>query len=168
MSTKSPKSVKKPSIKCENFDDNGEYSFKCDVSIGPNNVSTIHFRFKKPEEREVVLFDDVLYAAHDEMEKQYPSEYYPKSELVGYIYIKHGREWYPVIGDDENEIKKLENEIKSHTITRFLSLPYARYSLTPEYEAYVKLVESGMVDASKVPFDYNKMHSIVGDKSNGR
>ena len=63
---------------------------------------------------------------------------------------------YPVVPEDfdDSELKQ------SNVYEKYLVLPYARYSLTPEYKLYMNLISKGLIDSDSL-FDFEKYHSLL-------
>jgi len=155
------KTSKSKKEKTESFDDKINHEFKFNVRLGPGKIETIEFTLIPPDEDYGhMTYDYVEFAAMDEMETKYPNEYYPKSEIDGYILIKDDAdEWYPIVSDGDKEgIKSLK---KSNEYNKFLILPDATYSLSPEYLLYMSMVKNGIIDEKKVSYDHDKMHSLL-------
>lgn len=64
---------------------------------------------------------------------------------------------YPVVPEDfdDTELKQ------SNVYEKYLVLPYARYSLTPECELYMDLISKGLIDKDSSPFDFDTYHSLL-------
>ena len=158
------KSTKQTSTKKEKiplFDDSVKHEFKFHVHLGPGKVETIEFELNPPSKEEGHLtYDFVEFAAIDEMEIKFPRDYYPKSEIDGYILIKNELgQWSPIVSEGDSEgIKNLK---KSNKYDRFLILPEATYSIAPEYALYMSMAENGMIDKNNVDYDYAKMHQML-------
>lgn len=149
--------------KAPSFDDGIAHEFKFNVRIGPGKVETVEFTLNPPGKDEGPLtYDYVEFAAMDEMDVKYPNDYYPKCGIDGRIFIKDETgDWSPIISEGDHEgIKELQN---SDEHDRFLVLPEAKYFIAPEYALYMSMVKSGMIDRSKVEYDYAKMHEIFQD-----
>lgn len=72
------------------------------------------------------------------------------------IVVNEDGESYPVVPED-TDFKKLEAELDAK---KYLVLPWARYSLTPECKLWMTMKENGIVDENE-SFDYEKYHSLV-------
>lgn len=158
---KTTKPTKTQNTKTSSFDDSIKHEFKFNVRLGPGKIETIEFSLNPPNEDEGHLtYDYVEFAAMDEMDIKYPHDYYPKSDIDGYILIKNDvGGWSPIISEgDKDGIKDLQ---KSKEYDRFLILPEATYSIAPEYALYMSMVENGMIDQNKVKYDYAKMHQML-------
>ena len=71
------------------------------------------------------------------------------------IVVNEDGESYPVVPEDK--IDKLDVELDAK---KYLVLPWAKYSLTPECKLRMTMKENGIVDEDE-PFDYEKYHSLV-------
>jgi len=71
------------------------------------------------------------------------------------IVVNEDGESYPVVPEDK--IDKLDVELDAK---KYLVLPWAKYSLTPECKLWMTMKENGIVDEDE-PFDYEKYHSLV-------
>ena len=158
---KTPKRTKTQKTKTPSFDDSIKHEFKFNVRLGPGKIETIEFSVNPPSKDEGHLtYDHVEFAAMDEMDVKYPHDYYPKCERDGCILIKNDDgEWSPIVSKgDKDGIKKLR---KSKEYDRFLVLPEATYSIAPEFALYMSMMKNGMIDQSKVEYNYNKMHQML-------
>lgn len=63
---------------------------------------------------------------------------------------------YPVVPEDF-DMKAIDNDKQ---YDKYLVLPYARYSLTPECKLWMKMKENGILDEDE-EFDYDEMHKLV-------
>jgi hypothetical protein len=151
-----------------NFDDLVSHKYSVKVFISPDKTENICFSFKKPAKDEGCLtYDHVESAAFDAMEKRFPLEYYPKRDVVDYIYIKDDTEWYPVVSEsDKKTISKLSKDKK---FSKFLILPDAIYSLSPELLLYLKMCDEGILNPKDKfgQFNYEKMHHIIEGMKDG-
>lgn len=158
---KTVKEKKVKGAKTPKFDDSIRHEFRCNVRVGPEQLEHIDFTIEPPAEDEGhMTYDCVEFAAMDEMELRYPHDYYPKRDIDGYIFIKNEKgEWSPVVSEsDKDGINELK---KSNTYSRFLVLPDATYSITPEYALYMAMTENGIIDKDKVDFDFDKMLKML-------
>lgn len=71
------------------------------------------------------------------------------------IVVNEDGESYPAVPEDK--IDKLDVELDAK---KYLVLPWAKYSLTPECKLWMTMKENGIVDEDE-PFDYEKYHSLV-------
>lgn len=163
MKQNKKKTVKKNNAKKDAplFDDLVEHEFYAKVFLGPSNTDKVEFSVKPlPEEDGHLTFDHVEDVAYEMIEKLYPEEYYPKATIDGFMFIKNDAgEWCPVVREGDNDGISLLKKSKEYNA--FLILPEATYSLSPEYKLYIELVNGGMIDANKTPFDYDSMKKIV-------
>lgn len=107
-----------------------------------------------------LLWDDVVDAAYDVMEKEFPANCYPKADIHEVFILDHddNSKRYPVVrSGDAEKIKELD---KSKTYEKFLVLEEARYSLTPEYALFQRLQKVGLLAADEV-FDFEKMREVI-------
>ena len=83
-------------------------------------------------------------------------EKYDGYKIAG-IVINCDDESYPVIPEDvdDSELKK------SQEFTKYLVLPWATYSLTPEAKLWLSLKDNGIIDED-APFDFENYHKLVG------
>lgn len=72
------------------------------------------------------------------------------------IVINEDDESYPVVPEDA-DFKKLDKELD---VKKYLVLPYARYSLTPECKLWMKMRENGFIGEDE-PFDFEKYHKLI-------
>ena len=94
------------------------------------------------------------------IDAEYPLDCYPKRGLEGFISIKgDDGKWYPVVSESDKKAIKALQKSKEHD--RFLVLPDATYSIAPEYLLYLSMVENGVINGSKVKYDYDKMHKMI-------
>lgn len=158
--SKKKSTSKKNANKTLKFNERESYDFKANVKLGPGKSEVVTFtvNLKKSDGR--LTYDHVEFAAYDEIDKIYPKEYFPKTDIDGFILIHDDwGDWSPVVS--ESNMYAIEELRKSHDYNRFLVLPDAHYSLTPEFSLYHKMVESKLIDEHLVPFDYEKMHKIM-------
>ena len=80
------------------------------------------------------------------------------TEIINIVINEDDGESYPVIAEsmDATELKK------SKVYSKFLVLPDAVYSLTPECKLWMQLKEQGIIDEDAA-FDYEKYHKLVED-----
>jgi len=144
--------------KNKTYDISKDNCFSATVELGPDNAKTVRFDIEKPECGENLTYDEVESRAYGEIEKLYPYEFYPKSELKKLeIYCSESDEWCEVLSEsDEKRIKELTSDGKN----RILILPDATYSLTPECKLWMELKDSGILDEDS-EFDYGKMKNIL-------
>lgn len=139
--------------------------FSAVVKFDGNTEEVFDVEINKPECK--LTYDEVVDAIDDAIVNKYPEyeicpdciddDYECPYEIVD-IVINDGEESYPVIAedDDDSELKK------SKAFTKYLVLPYATYSLTPECKLWMKLKENGIISEDE-PFDYEKYHKMVED-----
>lgn len=72
------------------------------------------------------------------------------------IVINEDGESYPVLPEDAN----LDNFDKELDVKKYLVLPWAKYSLTPECKLWMKMQENELIGENE-PFDYEKYHKLV-------
>lgn len=133
-----------------------------------NKEVVVDVELNKDEEH--LTYDEVEDAIYDKIQKKYNSpdssididelENYDYPEIID-IVINVDGESYPVISEsmDDKELKKNES------FTKYLVLPDAIYSLTPEAELWMNLKKTRIIDENE-PFDFEKYHKMVKDKNN--
>lgn len=108
------------------------------------------------DEVEDAILDKVndLYRYTDDIDDDY--EDYP--EIVS-IVINTDDGSYPVISEsmDDSELRK------DTAFSKYLVLPDAIYSLTPEAELWMNLKKNGIISEDS-PFDFEKYHKMIKDK----
>lgn len=107
-----------------------------------------------------LLWDDVVDAVYATMDKDFPMDCYPKAEIHEvFILDRDDKEKrYPVVrSDDADKIGEIE---KSKGYEKFLELPEAMYSLTPEYALFLRMQNEGLVSEG-IAFDGEKMRRLL-------
>lgn len=134
---------------------------------GPNEV-TVDVELDKDEEH--LTYDEVEDAIYDKVDKMF---YYMRDSIDDEI--DDEREDYPtivslVINADDGESYPVISESmdrseldSSNVYTKYLVLPDATYSLTPEALLWMQLKENGII-GKDTPFDYDKYHRIINSK----
>lgn len=74
------------------------------------------------------------------------------------LVINEDGESYPVVPEDA-DLKTLDKELD---VKKYLVLPWARYSLTPECKLWMKMKKNGFVGEDE-PFDFEAYHKLVED-----
>lgn len=74
------------------------------------------------------------------------------------IVINEDGESYPVVS--ESDVTSIDELKTDKECKKFLVLPDALYSLTPECKMWMQLKEAGIIDED-APFDFAKYHSLV-------
>jgi len=142
-------------------EDNGiKTSFSAIVMfLDDGEEETFDVEIHKPVEE--LTYDEVESAIYDAVDTKYgyveeDFENGSSSYDVISIVVNDGDESYPVLSesDDDSSIKK------SKVYSKYLVLPWAKYSLTPECKLWMKMKENGIVDED-APFDYEKYHILV-------
>ena len=79
-------------------------------------------------------------------------------DIIEIVVNNEDGESYPVIceDDDDSELKK------SKAYTKYLVLPAATYTLSPEAKLWMNMKESGLIDED-TDFDYEKFHKLIKD-----
>lgn len=107
-----------------------------------------------------LLWDDVVDAVYAAMDKDFPMDCYPKAEIHEVFIIDRDdkAKRYPVVrSNDADKIGELE---KSKVYEKFLELPEAIYSLTPEYALFLRMRNEGLV-SKETAFDGDKMRRLL-------
>lgn len=129
---------------------------------------TIDVELDKDEEH--LTYDEVEDAIYKKVDELY--HYMPESIDDLYESYDEDEEWpsivnivintddgsYPVISEsmDDSELKN------DKTFIKYLVLPDARYSLTPEAKLWMDLKKNGIIDED-AEFDFEKYHKMVGN-----
>ena len=127
---------------------------------------TIDVELDKDEEH--LTYDeveDVIYSKVDIMfgstygDDGYEREDYPS--IVNIVINADDGESYPVISEsmDDSDLKK------DTAYTKYLVLPDAHYSLTPECKLWMELKKEGILDED-APFEFEKLHKILEKRGN--
>ena len=129
---------------------------------------TVDVEFDKDEEH--LTYDEVVDAVYykvdkmfgyksytDEEEYEFEREDYPT--IVSLVINTDDGESYPVISEsmDDSELKK------DKAFSKYLVLPEARYSLTPECKLWMELKKEGILDKD-TPFEFEKFHKMLEKK----
>ena len=128
------------------------------------NEVTVDIELDKDEEH--LTYDEVEDAIYDKVDKMFyymhnsiddEREDYPT--IVSLVINADDGESYPVISEsmDSSELDS------SNVYTKYLVLPDATYSLTPEALLWMQLKENGII-GKDTPFDYDKYHRIINSK----
>ena len=130
---------------------------------------TVDVEFDKDEEH--LTYDEVVDAVYykvdkmfgyksyeDEEEYEFEREDYPT--IVSLVINADDGESYPVISEsmDDSELKK------DKAFSKYLVLPEARYSLTPECKLWMELKKEGILDED-APFEFEKFHTLLEKKA---
>ena len=107
-----------------------------------------------------LTYDEVEEAICNEVDQKYgfsiedfeDDEPYRIVDLV----INEDGESYPVVPEDA-DLKTLDKELD---VKKYLVLPWARYSLTPECKLWMKMKKNGFVGEDE-PFDFETYHKLV-------
>ena len=132
------------------------------------NEVTIDVEFDKDEEH--LTYDEVEDAVYDKVDKMLGYQSYGDEEeyeferedyptIVSLVINADDGESYPVISEsmDDNELKK------DKAFSKYLVLPEARYSLTPECKLWMELKKEGILDKN-APFEFEKLHKMLEKK----
>lgn len=146
------------------MDNKVKTSFSAVVELPNNEEVTIDVELNKDEEH--LTYDEVEDAVYDVVQIKYNSpdpsididdledDDYP--HIVDLVVNASDGESYPVISEsmDDHELKK------SKAVAKYLVLPEARYSLTPEAALWMSLKKEGIIDED-APFEFKKYHALV-------
>ena len=126
-------------------------NFKANVKLGKGlDPVSIDFSLSTDnKDKELSLtWDEVFDKAVEEAEKKYSNEDFPKMDIENlFIVMENGI--FPIVAEDA-DMKKVKEQT--------LVLPYARYSLTPEYKMFIELTEKGLIHGE---FDAEAMRKII-------
>ena len=138
----------------EEFDSSVKHVFRADVVPGPGLRKTIEV------ECEGRAYDDLIDAFNEVIGRDFPEEYFPKLELDydSFRIVESGCE-YPVFS--ESEAKERSKKLPKGEFDKYLILPEYTYSIAPEFKLYTSLCEKGMIDATRTPYDPEKMAEIL-------
>ena len=145
--------------KLENEDNNMKTSFSAVVMfLDDSEEETFDVEIGKSVES--LTYDEVEEAIWNAVDEKYGydiedfEEDNAPYEVIDIVVNEDG-ESYPVVPEDK--IDKLDVELDAK---KYLVLPWAKYSLTPECKLWMTMKENGIVDEDE-PFDYEKYHSLV-------
>ena len=130
---------------------------------------TVDVEFDKDEEH--LTYDEVVDAVYDTVDKVFSCRSYEDDEeeyeferedyptIVSLVINADDGESYPVISEsmDDSELKK------DKAFSKYLVLPEARYSLTPECKLWMELKKEGILDED-APFEFEKFHKMLEKK----
>lgn len=145
--------------KLENEDNNVKTSFSAVVMfLDDCEEETFDVEIGKPVES--LTYDEVEEAIWNAVDEKYGYDVEDfEDDNAPYevidIVVNEDGESYPVVPEDK--IDKLDAELD---VKKYLVLPWAKYSLTPECKLWMTMKENGIVDEDE-PFDYEKYHSLV-------
>ena len=134
-------------------------SFSAVVEFADDNTNdTIDIELDK--DISSLTYDEVEEAICNEVDQKYgfsiedfeDDDPYRIIDLV----INEDGESYPVVPEDA-DIKTLDKELD---VKKYLVLPWARYSLTPECKLWMKMKENGFVGEDE-PFDFETYHKLI-------
>lgn len=128
---------------------------------------TVDVELDKDEEH--LTYDEVVDAAYNELFYQLPvlKEEVDESDIddddawptiVDLVVNSPDGESYPVVSESMTDKIAVLDKDKSYT--KYLVLPDARYSLTPECLLWMQLKEEGIIDED-AEFDFEKYHRMV-------
>lgn len=144
---------------------NKKTSFSAVVKLPYDNEEvTVDVEIDKDEIN--LTYDEVEDAIYDKVQELYDEptsdldydemtdEDYPS--IVDLVINADDGESYPVISEsmDDSELKK------SDAFAKYLILPDAIYSLTPEAKLWMDLKKNGIIDEDS-PFEFEKYHNII-------
>ena len=146
-------------------------SFSAVVELPNNSVCsevTVDVELDKDEEH--LTYDEVEDAVYDKIDKMLGYQSYGDEEeyeferedyptIVSLVINTDDGESYPVISEsmDDSELKK------DKAFSKYLVLPEARYSLTPECKLWMELKKEGILDED-APFEFEKFHKMLEKK----
>ena len=129
---------------------------------------TVDIELDKDEEH--LTYDEVEDAVYDKIDKMLGYQSYGDEEeyeferedyptIVSLVINADDGESYPVISEsmDDSELKK------DKAFSKYLVLPEARYSLTPECKLWMELKKEGILDED-APFEFEKFHKMLEKK----
>lgn len=116
------------------------------------NKKDIELTYDEVEEAIMQAIDDKHGFTLDDYDDKSPYK------IVDIVINSEDGESYPVLHEDDDD-SKLK---KSNTYAKYLVLPYAQYSLTPEAKLWMDMKNSGLIDED-VEFDYEKFHKLIKD-----
>ena len=130
---------------------------------------TVDVEFDKDEEH--LTYDEVEDAVYDKIDKMLGYQSYGDEEeyefkredyptIISLVINANDGESYPVISEsmDDSELKK------DKAFSKYLVLPEARYSLTPECKLWMELKKEGILDED-APFEFEKFHKMLEKKA---
>ena len=107
-----------------------------------------------------LTYDEVEYAIYDAVNKKHHFVDVDFEEDAPYhvsdIMILTDEGIYPVVPEDF-DMKAIDNDKQYE---KYLVLPYARYSLTPECKLWMKMKLDGIINENE-EFDFDKMHELI-------
>ena len=113
-----------------------------------------------------LTYDEVEDAIYDKVDKEYGIEHglddidelddNEFAHILSLVVNDDDGESYPVLSEsmDDSELKA------SKAYSKYLVLPNAVYSLTPEAKLWAELKSNGIID-DDAPFDFEKYHKII-------
>lgn len=133
--------------------------FSANVVFKDGEDDTVDVELDKSEVD--LTYDDVEAALFDAVDKKhgYTFEDWEEDEAPYYftdIMVLADDGIYPVVPEDY-DTKLIDNDKQ---YDKYLMLPYARYSLTPECKLWMKMRENGILEEDD-EFDYDEMHKLV-------
>lgn len=133
----------------------------------PYGGEEVNVKVELDKDETSLTYDEVTDAIYNKVAEEHgcPDPLLPSDELDDedfprivdlVIYNADDGEYYPVISEsmDDSSLKD------SIVYTKYLVLPDATYSLTPECKLWMELKQKGIIDED-APFDYEKYHQIV-------
>ena len=118
-----------------------------------------HLTYDEVEDAIYDKVDKMFYYMHDSIDDEIDDEREDYPTIVSLVINADDGESYPVISEsmDSSELDS------SNVYTKYLVLPDATYSLTPEALLWMQLKENGII-GKDTPFDYDKYHRIINSK----
>lgn len=145
------------SVESQEFDDTVPHSFTGIVKLGPNVEVSVDFKTKPASKNDghltIDTVEDELYSV---LEKSYPEEYYPQSEVVRIYINEKGKQYRVVAESDKKTIGKLRRNKET-----ILVLPEATYSLSPAFALYSLLMEYGIINGDSPDYDSDTYEEVV-------
>ena len=136
---------KKFGKKVPGFDEKSLHGYVADVVLGPDVRKEISFEAKIGDGEKHLSFDEILDAAYEAMEREYPEEYYPKAEIDSLsIRIVEPDGIFRVLSETDSKKKEILGSLGKGE--RYLVLGERRYSLSDEFLIFEKLMKEGVLD----------------------
>lgn len=155
-SNKEKKSESMKKVESREFDDSVSHDFTGIVKLGPNVEVSVDFKTKPASKNDGHLtFDAVEDEMYSVLEKYYPEEYYPQSEVVRIYINEKGKQYRVVAESDKKTIAKLRRNKET-----ILVLPNAVYKLTPPFALYSLLMEYGIINGDSPDYDRDTYEEV--------
>lgn len=144
---------------------NKKTSFSAVVEL-PYDYEEVTINVELDKDEEHLTYDEVEDAIYDKIQEEYnepdvdadiedlTDEDYP--HIIDIVINADDGESYPVISEsmDDTELKK------DQSFNKYLVLPDATYTLTPEAQLWMNLKKNDIIDED-AEFDYEKYHKMV-------